>query len=102
MWPGEAWWSGGAASSAKCIFSPVEEVERYLLYSCEGLIDGKQLIGEVFIKKNKTVARLAKYFCVDFHSAEAKFGVWLSQLYWQSFDKFDSLDKGGRSHRHAS
>ena len=33
----------------------LEEVERYLLYSCEGLIDGKQLIGEVFIKKNKSV-----------------------------------------------
>lgn len=33
----------------------LEEVERYLLYSCEGLIDGKQLIGEVFIKKNQSL-----------------------------------------------
>lgn len=33
----------------------LEEVERYLLYSCEGLIDGKQLIGEVFIKKSKSL-----------------------------------------------
>ena len=33
----------------------LEEVERYLHYSCEGLIDGKQLIGEVFIKKNQSL-----------------------------------------------
>eukprot|EP00438_Fugacium_kawagutii_P028359 Skav219254 [mRNA] locus=scaffold1242:325652:347129:+ [translate_table: standard] len=40
---------------ALVVANGLEEVERYLHYACEGLIDGKQLIGEVFIKKNQSL-----------------------------------------------
>ncbi|CAE7258234.1 ADL1 [Symbiodinium sp. CCMP2456] len=37
------------------IANGLEQVEQFLLYSCDGLIDGKQLISEVFIKQSATL-----------------------------------------------
>ena len=37
------------------IANGLEQVEQFLLYSCDGLIDGKQLIFEVFIKQSATL-----------------------------------------------
>ena len=40
---------------ALVVANGMEEAERYLLYSCEALVDCKQLLVDVFIKKRKTV-----------------------------------------------